>query len=450
MSSYGNPLISKDFLDESPVLLLYSRFPKMPSRRSILAWALAMAVLSGHGVWGEEPGEAAGEFAVPAVSPSPISSEEPDYSLVPSLKVDLSASSSFISDSNTTQSPNGPSASLFAFAYGADVRSGNEKARGGFYGFNYVGQAYLYLDSADQFGRDPYEHFFGGRIGANGGFTSVRLDVDYHRNNGNALQWDRVQRETRRAASHDYGYDFDLVRKLSRGTVELGAGYTLRDFDQGTGFGDGESSYGDLAWMTTPAFAPRSDLGLGVRFGSDDYDGNLDQDYVTPSLRWRYRLSGKTSLHNTLGHEFRSVDAAGGRDSEHFVYNGGVDWAATARTGFGLAYYRRVQPSYVLNGEDVVTSGATVQMRNQLPKNFLLKTQVGWENADYFAATGAPASGREDDFLRLSIELSRPILLTDRLRGEWGVFYQHNRNDSTLAPVEFDQNIIGLRVGLIY
>lgn len=376
--------------------------------------------------------------------------DDEDFILLPDLKVDLNASSSFLSDSNTTQLPNGPSASLFVFGYGANVRSGDEQEQGFYYGFNLQGQLYQYLDSADDFGRDPFESFFSGTTGVNGGFTRIRLDVDYHRNNGNSQQWDRVQRETRRAPSHDYTLDLSVTRKISRGSLELGAGYYLRDFDPGFGLNDGESTYGDVAWMTTPSFAPRSDLGLGLRFGSDSYDGSLSQDYTTPSLRWRYRLSSKTSVHNTFGYEFRTSNAPGAPDSENFVLNGGIDWAATPKTGFGIGYYRRVQPSYVLNGEDLTSTGVTLQMKNRLPKNFVLSTQVGLEGADYFPTGTAAPSGRSDDFLRFALDLSHPLMITERLRGEWAIFFHHNQNKSTLAPVEFEQNVAGIRVGLVY
>lgn len=374
------------------------------------------------------------------------------FSLFPDLKVDLISSTSYIYDSNTTQSPVADSASLFAFAFGAVAKSGDATDRGAYYGFDYNGQAYLYADSSDDFGRDPYEHYFSGNVGVNGGKTRVALDVNYHRNNGNSIQWDRIERETRRAASHDYGFTLGVTRDLFRGDLNLAFGYTLRDFDPGTGFGDGQNVYSDISWLTSPSFAPKSGVGLGVRFGTDEFDGSPAQDFTTPSVRWNYRLSGKTALNSSVGYEFRSVDSPGAIDSEALVYSGGIGWAATSKTGFNFGFYRNVRPSYIFNGEDSTNTGVNLQMKNDLPGLFELNSRLGYENAEY-SSTGVVAAAplsRDDQFVRLSFELTHPLMITDRLRGQWAVFYNFNQNDSTLPVYAFDQNITGIRFSLIY
>lgn len=370
--------------------------------------------------------------------------------VLPGLKIDLNVGSSVIYDSNTSQTANGQSASLLAFSFGGNVKSGDQTGRGGFYGLDYQGQAFFYDDTASELGRDPFEHQFGGFVGVNGGLTTIRLDLDYRRNNGNTLQFDQIQRETRRAASDDYTFGLRVTRKVSRVNVEAGAGYTLRDFDAGTGFNDGESIYGDIAGFVTPSFAPKTSVGTGFRFGTDDFDGNPEQEYFTPSFRWRYQLSEKTSLYSTLGYEFRSVEGVTGQDSENLVYNGGIDWAATAKTGFNLAYYSRVLPSYVITGEDSEQTGLTLQMTNRLPAHFQLTSRIGYENADYFANQTGGTSTRVDNFLRLSLDLSRPLMITEKLLGQWGIFYNYNQNDSNIALSSFDQSVVGIRVGLVY
>jgi len=370
--------------------------------------------------------------------------------LLPGLKVDLNLGTSLIHDSNTTQTSDGPSTSLMAFSFGGEVRSGDQTGRGGFYGIDYQGQAFIYDEPSSQFGRDPFEHAFGGYIGVNGGYTRIRVDADYRRNNGNTLMFDQIQRETRRAVSNDYTFNFHLSREISRIRLEAGAGYILRDFDVGTGFNDGESTFGDIAGFVTPSFAPKTSLGTGFRFGSDDFDGNFVQNYFTPSFRWRYQYSQKTSLYSNVGTEFRSGSGVGGLDTENLVYDGGIDWAATAKTGFNLAYYSRLLPSFVLNGETTKLTGLTLQMTNRLPAFFQLTSRVGYENADYFAGQTDAGSLREDNFLRLSLDLSRPLMITPKLLGQWGIFYNYNQNDSNIVLANFDQNIVGIRVGLVY
>lgn len=370
--------------------------------------------------------------------------------IFPNVTVDLFGSGSYIYDSNTTQTPIENSASLFAFSYGANVLAGSQAEEGGYAGLSFNGQAYAYEDAAAAAGRDPFEWRLGGFVGLNRGKTRTRLNMGYYRNNGNGLQFDEVNRETRRAQSNDYNFDLSVARELSRGSIEAGAGYTLRDFDPGTGVNDGESFYGDVAGFVIPSFAPKTSLGLGLRAGSDSFDRNATQNSLTPSFRWRYRLSGKTSLYSSIGYEFRTVDGAGGLDSENLVYNGGVDWTATGKTTFALGYYSRVQPSYTTAGEDSQTSGVTLQMDHRLPGRFQLATQIGYENADYFANQVGVVSNRNDNFVRLGVDLSHPLALTDKLRGEWAVFYNYNQNDSTQAFVEFEQSVTGVRFGLTY
>jgi hypothetical protein len=371
-------------------------------------------------------------------------------SLLAGHKVDVYAGSSFIYDSNTSQTPVAQSASLFAFSYGFDVKRGDSGSRGGYYGFDYGGQAFAYTDAATALGRDPFEHSLGSYIGVNGGLTKIRFDLDYHRTNGNSLQFDQIQRETRRIASNDYNFNLSIVRDISRVSLEMTTGYLLRDFDAGTGLGSSESSFGDIAAFVTPSFAPKTNIGGGFRFGTDNYDVSVEQNFFTPSVRWRYQLSSKTSLHSSLGYEFRSSDAPGSVDSENLVYNGGVNWNATSKTTFGLDFYRRVTPSYLLAGEDSTLTGASLRMSNRLPGQFRLSTRLGYEDAGYFANGAAVSSGREDQFLRLSMDLSHPLRVTEKVRGEWGLFYNHNQNDSTLAPFEFEQNVVGARVVLVY
>jgi hypothetical protein len=118
----------------------------------------------------------------------------------------------------------------------------------------------------------------------------------------------------------------------------------------------------------------------------------------------------------------------------------------------GIGYYRRVQPSFILNGQDVTMTGIAVDVTNRLPGRFVLNTRLGYENAAYLTR-GVPVPGvpdRDDQFLRLALELRHPLRLTDKLAGEWAVFFNYNQNDSNQAVFSFDQNVAGVRFGLIY
>jgi hypothetical protein len=41
-------------------------------------------------------------------------------------------------------------------------------------------------------------------------------------------------------------------------------------------------------------------------------------------------------------------------------------------------------------------------------------------------------------------------MITEKLLGQWGIFYNYNQNDSNIALSSFDQSVVGIRVGLVY
>ena len=82
-------------------------------------------------------------------------------------------------------------------------------------------------------------------------------------------------------------------------------------------------------------------------------------------------------------------------------------------------------------------------MSHNLPGLYTLDARVGFENAEY-------DDGREDDFLRLGLTVSRPVSLSQGLNGNVSVFYNYNENESSEAVATFDQTLAGVRFGLVY
>ena len=195
--------------------------------------------------------------------------------------IDLYGGASTVYNSNTTQLSDGTSAWVAIFDFGFDFESANQGGRGSDYGFGYDGAAYWWESSTAAAGRDPFEHRLDGYVQVNGGKTRFRIGSDFYRNNGNAMDFVNVNREARSAQSNDWGLNASLVRDLSRGSFEAGAGYNLRDFDAGTGLNDQNSYMMDIALFHRFAGAPKTSYGLGFRFGSDDSSQNVDQDFHT-------------------------------------------------------------------------------------------------------------------------------------------------------------------------
>lgn len=365
------------------------------------------------------------------------------------LRVDLFAGVSYFHDSNTTLTPVALSASVVSYDFGFDILKGNTGSEGVYYGVNYTGNAYSY-DSGSSFGRDSLEHKVGALLGVNGAKTRFRFNTDYYRNSGNSTEFDQLNRETRRAQSDDYNFAFALSRDLAHSTLEFGAGVNQRDFDPASGANDESSQYGDIAWFYSPGFAPKTNLGLGFRFGQDNYAANPDQEYYTPSVRYRYAATSRTSFHSSLGYEFRDSSNAGAIENTGIVYDGGVSWVPSAKTTFDFSFYKNNRPSYSTGGEDVDSTGVVLKMNNDLPGHFVLSNSLGYENAEYSPNTVGVVSTREDDFFRYRVSLGHPLRLTNDISGSVSVFYTYSDNDSTLAAASFEQHVTGVRFGVNY
>ena len=354
--------------------------------------------------------------------------------------IDLYGGASTVYNDNTTQLSDGTSAWVAIFDFGFDIESANQGGRGFDYGFGYDGAAYWWDNSTAAAGRDPFEHRLDGYVQVSGGKTRLRIGSDFFRNNGNAMDFANVNRETRAAESNVWGLNASLVRDLSRGSFEAGAAYKMSDFDAGSSLNDQTGYLLDLALFHRFAGAPKTSYGLGFRFGSDDSSQNVDQDFHTTSLRWRYAASSKTSAFSSLGLENRST-ATG--DVDNYVLDAGFKWQASSKTDLNLFISRSVRPSYTGVNSDYESFAGVAQVSHNLPGLYTLNARVGFENAEY-------DDGREDDFLRLGLSVSRPVSLSQGLNGNVSVFYNYNENESSEAVATFDQTLAGVRFGLVY
>ena len=354
--------------------------------------------------------------------------------------IDLYGGASTVYNDNTTQESDGTSAWVAVFDFGFEIESANQGGRGFDYGFGYDGAAYWWDNSTAAAGRDPFEHRLDGYVQVSGGKTRFRIGSDFYRNNGNAMDFVNSNRETRSAQSNVWGLNASLVRDLSRGSFEAGAAYNTSDFDAGSSLNDQTGYLVDLALFHRFAGAPKTSYGLGFRFGSDDSSQNVDQDFHTTSLRWRYTASSKTSAFSSLGLENRST-ATG--DVDNYVLDAGFKWQVSSKTDLDLFISRDVRPSYTGVNSDYESFAGVAQVTHNLPGLYTLNARVGFENAEY-------DDGREDDFLRLGLSVSRPVSLSQGLNGNVSVFCNYNENESSEAVANFDQTLAGVRFGLVY
>lgn len=366
------------------------------------------------------------------------------------VKVDLFAGGTYLFDTNPNLIPNGEGTGISILDFGFDFKMGDSSQEGSFLQLKYIGTKFGYEDASFSPGGGSLDHLLHTQIGLKKSRTRFRLSSTYRRSNGNLSEYDELSRETRRAASDDLNSIFSIHRELPHGSLEARFEYFSRNFS-GAGLNDGRGYAADLAWYYEPGFAPKTELGFGLRLGSDDFDGLARQQTMTPSFRMRYRMSSKTTIDASFGYERRDLGGVVNQSVNSLVYSTGVTWDASERTRWELRANRFVRPSYVSGDGSFEASDVIIRLNQRLGDKLRLTASAGIEKADYFgSSTALNAGGREDEFFKAGVNLGYPIKIGQKLDGSIDVFYQYNRNNSNDRTREFEQSVTGVRVGFQY
>ena len=324
-----------------------------------------------------------------------------------------------------------------------------------FYRLGYTTSAFSYSTSESRRGRDPFEHQFNGALGYAGAHTVVTLGGDLGLRNGNGLEYTQIERETGRSDGTDWGVNLSVHRDLNHGSLEAKAAYRENDYSGSSifgDFGDQESILWDLAWYYQPGWAPKSQIGLGVRGGIDEVDTHGgEQQHLAPSLRFRHQVTEKSRIEGAIGTDLREFEGAGTIPSqETLTYEIAAHWQATARTGFELSFNRGVNPSVTSTNESYESTSIELGMNTSLPAGWFLNIHGRYEHADYFSVLAGGEAPREDDYFAAGIALSHAVKLTDSLSGSLTFFYDYRQNDSALSSLDYDQHITGLKFGISF
>jgi len=226
-------------------------------------------------------------------------------------------------------------------------------------------------------------------------------------------------------------------------------------------------------WSFTPTanyqLTPKVALGLGVRVGqlfvdrqaqvtyvrepTDTKPGKTnivdkvvteEQTYVGPTLRATYQTTEKISVGATLGGELRMYDDGSSSFGPIFQIDGTYQpWQGTR---FTLGAHRREQNSAILNGQNYISTGASLTARQQLMERLSAHLTVTFYNADYKPAQRSVSTTRNDDYFLLRYGL-------DAILGRsWtiGVFHQYRDNVSSEETFSFSNNQVGIRAAWGY
>ena len=368
--------------------------------------------------------------------------------------LDLTLGGSYLYDSNTFLAPRNEVSSLTGVVdLGVALSKAKQKRGRVDYGLEYMAQYFLYENAVAAGGRDPFEQRLGGFFGLNGPKTTVQVTGNVLDNNSNSIDFSNYDHEVRRANSIDYDVGVTVTRELDHGSIEAGGVWANRDFGpsrQGQ-LNDYETLSGSLFWFYTPAFASKTNIGLGVAGGRDSSENNFTQTYIEPGVQLRYNATERTQAFGNVGYQMR--DYSGGDSlsgSDKVVAGIGAIWNPRDTTRIRISANHSVHPSLSTNQENYTSTGVSALLSQHLPAELVLTAMAAYDLSDYFTTGDQAGSGREDEFLRVGGSLGRQFHLFDKIASSVSVFYYLNNNESSLDDVDFVQQVAGVRVSLNY
>ena len=217
-------------------------------------------------------------------------------------------------------------------------------------------------------------------------------------------------------------------------SFEVNGRYTILDFENLIG----STELVNENWINYQV-TPKVQLSLGFTLGHRQAQLEPTQTYEQVLMRAVYVLTGKLSLNASVGGEFRQY--AGGPPSRPgLVFALGAAYAPREGTSVSLEAHRHNENSAVLRGQDYVTTGAALIVRQVLWEPWSASLSVGYDLAEYEAASTSIVATRKDNYYSVGLEIDYKI--TDRWQA--GLFYQYRKNISS-SSFGFDNNLIGLQ-----
>jgi hypothetical protein len=92
-------------------------------------------------------------------------------------------------------------------------------------------------------------------------------------------------------------------------------------------------------------------------------------------------------------------------------------------------------------GQDFVTTGGTIRLRQWITSRYLVALTGGYEDAEYKSTTGKTGNSRHDQYFFV-----RPSVSIDFMkRMQLELYYQYRHNISTTGTSSFASNVAGLQ-----
>jgi hypothetical protein len=184
-------------------------------------------------------------------------------------------------------------------------------------------------------------------------------------------------------------------------------------------------------------------VSMGVLAGLDDVAANhQDQSYVQARARARYNYTEKLIFDVSGGGELRQYEN-GSPDTFSPVFTIAGEYRLTERTSFRLTGFRQVYAA-ILNGYNYATTGATLEVRQEITDRFTASLSAGYYIVEFTPITGPLISHTEGYYLaHLSLEAKIVSHLTGQVFAQW-----LSRPSQFYGDLEDDQ--IGAQLTLSY
>lgn len=240
--------------------------------------------------------------------------------------------------------------------------------------------------------------------------------------------------------------------------LQMDGSYRITDYETQT---DSEE------WSVVPTMnyqiSPKVTLGLGVTFGelsvgrqtshSRTNGTNVTsfttvktepQTYIGPTVRAAYKTTEKTDVSLSVGGEWRTY--SDGSSSFSPVFSLAGTYRPFEGTSFGIEAHRRQQNSAVLNGQNFISTGGSISVRQRLRGRLSGTLSVSFDNSTYQAAQRGVQATRQDDYFLLRYGV-------DAILGQrWsvGLFHQYREDISTEKNFGFSNNQVGIQASWGY
>ncbi len=186
-------------------------------------------------------------------------------------------------------------------------------------------------------------------------------------------------------------------------------------------------------------------LGVGLVVGRLEIEGVPGETFGEPLARFQYQLTDKVSVLAQGGADFRYRGwVSGQRVTPVFALEG--VWTPDADTTVSLSGFRRVDASESIIGDQFVNSTIGLTYRRQFLQRFYALANASYTHGDYENISTTTLPSREDDYF--SIRGGLGYHAAKYL--DFGLFYLHQRNDSSLASYSFTSNRVYLQSNVIF